>query len=109
MRMRLWAAIGRLATGLFCLALLTSIGGAGIYAAPVTLPVLWLAARDASALGRALLNVVAVLTAGELGWAVAYQVWGERTVAIWLVPVVAAVAVFFAYPLTQRSGRRLVA
>ncbi len=89
--------------GVVCLALVTSIGGAGIVAAPVTLPLLWVAGRYARPLGRAALNVVALITAGELGWALAYATTGEHSPLIWAVPLALAVAVFVGYPLTQRA------
>jgi hypothetical protein len=88
--------------GLVCLALVTSIGGAGIVAAPVTLPLLWVAGRYAKPLGRAALNVVAVVTAGELGWALAYATTGEHSPLIWAVPLAMAASVFVGFPLTQR-------
>jgi hypothetical protein len=97
----------RLVIGLVSLALLTSIGGAGIAAAPVTLPLLWWAgwtSRNAAA--RALLNVVAVLTAAEGAWAVAYLAFGDGSAATLWLPVVAAVVVFVAYPLTQSRVAR---
>jgi hypothetical protein len=89
--------------GLVCCALVTSIGGAGIVAAPVTLPLLWVAGRYAKPLGRAALNVVAVITAAELGWALAYAAVGEQSPLIWALPLALAVAVFAGYPLTQRA------
>jgi hypothetical protein len=89
--------------GLVCLALVTSIGGAGIIAAPVTLPLLWVAGRYAKPLGRAALNVVAVITAAELGWALAFASVGEHSPLIWGLPLAMAVAVFVGYPLTQRA------
>jgi hypothetical protein len=108
--MRFWAAFGRFVVGLVCLALLTSIGGAGIFAAPVTLPVLWFAAHSARPLGRALLDLVAALTAAEVAWAVAYAAWGDAALLTRVVPVCAGLAVAVLYPLSQRSGgRRLVA
>jgi hypothetical protein len=104
-----WSAV-RAVVGLTAWALLTSIGGAGIVLAPVTLPLLWGAGRYATtALGRALLNVVAVATAGELGWALAYAAYGEHSPLIWVVPLTLAAAVFVSFPLTQRAAERRAA
>jgi hypothetical protein len=102
MRIRIGAGVGRFVLGLFCLALLTSIGGAGIVAAPVTLPVLWLAARDASRVGRFLLDLVAALTAAELMWAVAFRAFGDASVWTRLLPLLGFVLVAAGYPTTQR-------
>jgi hypothetical protein len=67
------------------------------------LPLLWFAGRDASRLGRALLDVVAVLTAAEAGWAVGYALGGVFEVVL---PALAAAAVGLLYPLTQRGPVR---
>jgi hypothetical protein len=107
MTVRIGWSTTRLVVGLVALALLTSIGGAGIIASPVTLPLLWGAGRYAtSAMGRALLNVVAVLTAAEAGWALAYAAYGEHSPLIWAVPLALAAAVFVSFPLTQRAAER---
>jgi hypothetical protein len=90
----------RIALGTVCLALLTSMGGAGIYAAPLTLPLLWLAAYGAGRGVRVFLDVVAVLTAAEASWAVGYSVGGP---AEWLLPLAAAGAVAVLYPLSRRG------
>ena len=96
--------------GLVCLALLTSIGGAGIFAAPVTLPLLWFAGVHARPVGRMALNAVAVLTAMEAFWAVAYFAGGEGSALMWVLPLAAGAAVFAVFPLTQvRLARRFVA
>ena len=95
---------GRFVIGLVCLALLTSIGGAGIFAAPVTLPLLWAAALTAGRAGRIALNGVAVLTAGELCWAIGYATGGP---AEWLLPLAGMALVAVSYPVTQRLARPL--
>lgn len=97
------ARAARLILGIVALVLLTSIGGAGIYAAPVTLPLLWVAAWQAGPALRAFLNLVAVLTAGELCWAFGYAAGG---LWVWVLPIVGMVAVTFGYPLSQRALRR---
>lgn len=93
----------RLVLGAGCALLLLSMGGAGIYAAPVTLPLLWLAGWRASGRGgRIALNVVAALTAGEFAWAVGYAFGRPYE---WLLPLFAVAAVGVGYPLTQRVFR----
>ena len=94
--------VARLLVGLVCAALLTSMGGAGIYAAPVTLPLLWLAGRRAGRTGRVLLDVVAVLTAAEVAWAAGYAAGGAWE---WVLPLLAAFGVGVLYPVTQRAAR----
>ncbi len=80
--------------------LLVSMGGA-IVAAPMTLPVLFLAARHhPGAWFRRAAAVVVGLTAAEVAWAVSYMVGGESRPWIWLVPLVAGgagAAVFVRY------------
>lgn len=97
-------AVLRLLLGAVCLALLTSIGGAGIYAAPLTLPVLWFAAWTASRGGRIALNAVAALTAGEVAWAAGYAFGGPYE---WMLPLAGIGAVAVLYPWTQRYARPL--
>lgn len=94
----LYAAL-RIALGVVALALLTSMGGAGIYAAPLTLPLLWLATRGASRAGHIALNVIAALTAAEVAWAFGYDIGGA---AEWALPLAAAIGVGAAYELSQR-------
>ena len=73
--------------------LLTSIGGAGIVAAPVTLPLLFLVARRRPTRPfRVTAAVLGGLTAAELSWGLLYLSGGEVAVAIWLVPLACAVA-----------------
>jgi len=69
--------------------LLTSIGGLGIAAAPVTLPAMYLVVRHHRTPSfRAAGAVLGALTAAELAWGVVYAVAGEATPAIWAVPAV---------------------
>ncbi|MGH9227042.1 MAG: hypothetical protein ACRD2W_25430 [Acidimicrobiales bacterium] len=73
--------------------LLTSIGGAGIVAAPVTLPALYLVVRrHPTRAFRTAGGVLGALTAAELAWGAVYIVAGEATAAIWLVPILAGLA-----------------
>jgi hypothetical protein len=72
-------------------ALLLSMGGA-IVAAPLTLPLLYLAMRPGRGGGgvRAAAVVVAALTVAEVAWAATYLAVAEAQPWIWLVPVAAA-------------------
>lgn len=73
--------------------LLLSMGGA-IVAAPLTLPLLYLAARrdEAARSLRAAAVVVAAFTVAEVAWAATYLGIGEAQPWIWLVPVAAGSA-----------------
>lgn len=93
----LYAAL-RIVLGVVALALLTSMGGAGIYAAPLTLPLLWLAARGASRAGRIALDTVAALTAAQVAWAFGYELGGA---AEWALPLAAGAGVAAAYWFSQ--------
>jgi len=73
--------------------LLLSMGGA-VVAAPLTLPLLYLAVRSGrmgTGLRRAAI-VVAALTVAEVVWAATYLVMAESQPWTWLLPVVAGVA-----------------
>lgn len=73
--------------------LLLSMGGA-IMAAPLTLPLLYLALRWAR-MGTALrvaTVVIAALTVAEVAWAATYLTVAEAQPWIWLLPVTAGVA-----------------
>ena len=73
--------------------LLVSMGGA-IIAAPLTLPLLYLAVRSGrmSAGLRAAAAVIAALTVAEVAWAATYLAVEEAQPWIWLLPVAAGVA-----------------
>ncbi len=61
-----------------CAVILTSIGGAAIYASPVTLPLLLLVAMNSpERRWRIAAAVVGGLTALEAVWAVAWQLWPQ--------------------------------
>jgi hypothetical protein len=67
--------------------LLISAGGAGVVAAPVTLPLMLLVvARHPSG------AVIGGLTAAALAWGLLYLIGGEVAVLIWLVPLTAGAA-----------------
>jgi hypothetical protein len=73
--------------------LLLSMGGA-VVAAPLTLPLLFLAGRNGR-LGpglRAAAVVIAGLTVAEVAWAATYLAVAESRPWIWLVPIAAGMA-----------------
>jgi hypothetical protein len=77
--------------------LLLSYGGA-IVAAPLTVPLLFLAARASSSKSfRVCAGIVVVLTIAELAWALTYFTVGEARPLIWLVPTLATLAACVAY------------
>lgn len=78
--------------------LLTSVGGLGIIAAPVTLPLLLLVVRRHPTRGfRVAGAVLGGLTAAELAWGLLYALAGEVPVAIWLFPAVTGLATAYAF------------
>jgi hypothetical protein len=86
--------------------LLMSMGGA-VFAAPLTLPLLYLAVRShPSAPYRWAGGVIAGLTTVEVAWAVVYLVGGEEGPWIWLIPLGAGVAVLAAFVTARRQARR---
>ena len=72
------------------MSLIFSMGGAAIFAAPVTAPLMiYVISRDE--LGRRwriAAALILALTLAECAWAVAYITVGESSPAIWLAPVV---------------------
>ena len=89
-----------------CGLLLMSMGGA-VVAAPVTLPLMYLAVRRHPTAGfRWAGGVIAGLTALELAWAVVYVVDGEETPQIWFVPMAVGVAVLAVFVSAGRQARR---
>ena len=85
-----------------CTVLLVSYGGA-IVAAPVTVPLMFLAARSSSSKGfRVWTGVVVTLTVAEAAWAVTYLTLGEARPAIWLLPTLVTVASGVVYVRTSR-------
>ena len=74
-------------------ALLTSFGGAGIVAAPVTLPLLYLVVRHHPSRGFRIAGaVIGGLTAVELSWGLLYAVAGEVARVVWLLPAACGLA-----------------
>ena len=84
--------------------LLTSFGGLGIVAAPVTLPLLFLSVRDHPTRAFRIAGaLVGGLTAVELTWGLLYLVAREGPVASWMLPAVVGLATAYAF---QKLGRR---
>jgi hypothetical protein len=81
--------------------LLLSMGGA-IVAAPLTLPLLYLAARGEGAGLRNAAVVIAALTVAEVAWAATYLALAEAEPWIWLLPVAAGAGTAFALRPTRR-------
>jgi hypothetical protein len=88
--------------------LLLSMGGA-IVAAPLTLPLLYLAVRgDRISAGlRTAAVVIAALTVAEVAWAATYLAVAEAKPWIWLLPVAAGAGT--AAALARPSGRFVTA
>ena len=87
--------------------LLTSIGGLGIAAAPVTLPLLALVvAHNPTRAFRVAGAVIGGLTAAELSWGLVYLSAGEVPVVSWLLPAAAAVTTAFGFLRLGRSPTR---
>jgi hypothetical protein len=73
------------------LVLLGSVGGAAAYASPVTLPVLFLAARFSRRTAAGLLwAALAAATALETAWLLVFVALGGAAPWIWLFPMLAA-------------------
>ena len=93
------------------LVLLSSLGGAAAYAAPVTLPVLFLTAQSSRRIAEALLwAVLAAATAFETGWVLTFLALGETDPWILLLPFLAAIAVgaiVFGGAQASRGKRRV--
>jgi hypothetical protein len=93
---RTWGTIGGLTFAVAAF-LLLSMGGA-IFAAPITLPVMYLARRQHPTRGfRMAAVVLSGLTAAELVWALTYVAVREAKPWIWLLPIVGGVATGWLY------------
>lgn len=89
--------------------LLTSIGGLGIVAAPVTLPLLAVVVRRRPTRGfRIASAVIGGLTAAELAWGLLYVSAGEVPVATWLLPAATGVGAAIAFLRIGSARRRTV-
>ena len=82
--------------------LLLSMGGA-IVAAPLTVPLLYLAVRgDRAGAGlRMAAVVIAALTVAEVAWAATYLTMAEAKPWIWLLPVIAGAATASVFARSQ--------
>lgn len=101
--------VARLTTVTFLVSglLLFSMGGA-IVAAPVTLPLLFVVARQRPTRRvRWTAGVLAALTTAEAGWAATYVLVGEAKPVIWLLPTLAGIGAIVA--VVRRGGDRLAA
>ncbi len=83
--------------------LLTSMGGGAIFAAPATVPLLWISLRrpDLSRRWKIAAGVVLTLTATQVALAATYLALGESKPLIWLLPV-------GAFALTYRAAARVL-
>lgn len=98
----------RLSVGLFLLSglLLLTMGGA-VVAAPLTVPLMYVAVRrHPTAAFRWVGGVLAGLTTVELAWAVVYVVDEETKPSIWLAPLAFGVAVLALFATAQSQARR---
>ena len=87
--------------------LLLSVGGIGVVAAPVTLPLMFLVARRRPTRGFRIAGaLIGGLTAAELAWGLVYVAAGEVRPLIWLVPAIAAVATAAGFLKLGRAGPR---
>ena len=87
--------------------LLTSVGGAGIVAAPVTLPLLFVVVRrHPTPSFRGAGAIFGGLTAAELAWGLVYLAGGEIPVLVWLAPTVLGLLTAVAFGQPQPSSCR---
>ncbi len=94
-----WSVIG-VVTFVVAGFLLLSMGGA-IIAAPVTVPLMQVAAsRHPTRSFRRAAMVLSVLTVGEVAWALTYVAAGDAQPWIWLLPSLGALAVV---PISRRG------
>lgn len=87
------------------LVLLSSIGGAGIYTAPILIPLFLWAARQSGALeswGWALLSG---LTLAEVGWFFVFISRGEDPPEIWLLPLLLGAVGLIGVKVLARQAR----
>ena len=100
--------LDRLSVGLFLLGgfLLMSYGGA-VVAAPLTLPLMYLAVRrHPTTAFRWAGGVIAGLTTVEVVWVLVYLAGGEDQPSIWLIPLAAGIAVVVAFVRSGGQARR---
>ena len=104
----LQVALVRLAVGVVSPLLLVSMGGAGIYSAPVLFPVLWWTAHRSEGGLRWYFTVVAGLAAAETAWAISWSFFPSFQS---LLPIAAASAMVTSLVTTSLSyvPRRVLA
>jgi hypothetical protein len=91
-----WRFIG-LVTFVVAGFLLLSMGGA-IVAAPITVPLMWMAAcRHRTQTFRVTATVLCALTGAEVVWAATYLTLEDAQPWIWLMPTVTCVAVILLF------------
>lgn len=98
----------RLVVGLGAAFLLTSLGGAGAFASPVTVPLLgWAVRTTKTRAARLALTIVAALTLYEASWILIYSLIGESAL-FWILSACLSVATTFVFVrLTwPRAARR---
>jgi hypothetical protein len=78
---------------------LTSVGGLGIYAAPVLLPLLWICANACRGGGRWYFTVLGSLVAALSAWALA---WGIAPDLQLVLPLIAATAIVLLFVKTWK-------
>lgn len=76
---------------------LSSIGGLGIYAAPVLLPLLWIAANACRGAGRWYFTILGSLVAALSGWAISWSLVPNLQLVL---PIIAAAAVIVLFVRT---------
>lgn len=87
-------------------ALLLLTFGAGIVAAPLTLPVMFLASRrHPTRAFRLSAMIVGGLTAAEVGWAITYLSLGESRPWIWLIPLCSGLVAAWVYAAPNSRSR----
>lgn len=97
---RLAAVALQILLGAFTPLALISIGGVGIYAAPLLLPLLWITANACRRGGRWYFTVLAALTAAETAWAISWSLLPALQV---LLPLLAATATVILFVKTWRQ------
>lgn len=86
--------------GAFTPLALSSLGGLGIYSAPLLLPLLWITANACRGGGRWYFTVLAALTAAETAWAIA---WGLVPSLQLVLPLLAATATVILFVKTWQQ------
>ncbi len=85
--------------------LLTSIGGAGIAASPITLPAMYLLVRLRPTLPFRIAGmVIGGLTGLEAGWGLSYLVYGPDNPSVWVVGFIAMVATVVIFAIVPRPS-----